>query len=225
MSRIYLVRHGQASFGSHDYDRLTPAGVAQCEQLARHWQTIGRHIDLVFSGTLRRQRESAEAFARAATRAGADPPIVRPIPGFEEYDHDALLAAHARQPASAAELEDRRDFHRRLAASLGAWTEGTLAGVETYAAFRDRCAGALVRLLAEIGRGRQAILFGSAGSLAAAMQPALGAGNAELMRLKLNFHNTGVSSLLFDGEAVTIECLNSIAHLEQPGFTQLITHR
>src|SRR5262245_30455291 len=127
MSRIYLVRHGQASFGSHDYDRLTPAGVAQCEQLARHWQAIGRNVELVFSGTLRRQRESAEAFARAATRPGADPPIVRPLPGFEEYDHDALLAAHARQPASAAEMEDRRDFHRRLAASLGAWTEGTLA--------------------------------------------------------------------------------------------------
>lgn len=225
MSRIYLVRHGQASFGSHDYDRLTPAGVRQCEQLARHWQAIGRNVDLVFSGTLRRQRESAEAFARAAARSSADAPIVRPIPGFEEYDHDALLAAHARRPASAAEQEDRRDFHRRLAASLGAWTEGTLAGVETYAAFRDRCAGALGRLLAEIGRGRQAILFGSAGSLAAAMQPALGVGDAELMRLKLNFHNTGVSSLLFDGETVTIECLNSIAHLEQPGFTQLITHR
>ena len=225
MSRIYLVRHGQASFGSHDYDRLTPAGVAQCEQLARHWQAIGRNVDLVFSGTLRRQRESAEAFARAAARAGAEAPIVRPLPGFEEYDHDALLAAHARQPATAAELEDRRDFQRRLAASLGAWTEGTLAGVETYAAFRVRCAGALARLLAEIGRGRQAILFGSAGSLAAAMQPALGVGDAELMRLKLNFHNTGVSSLLFDGATVTIECLNSIAHLEQPGFTQLITHR
>ena len=225
MSRLFLVRHGQASFGSHDYDRLTPAGVAQCEQLARHWRTIGRRVDLVFSGSLRRQRASAEAFARAAGEAGAAAPPVWPLAGFEEYDHDALMTAHARQPNASCSPEDRRDFHRRLSASLGAWTEGTLPGVESFAAFRDRCAGALSRLLAEIGRGRQAVLFGSAGSLAAAMQPALGVADRELMRLKLNFYNTGVSSLLFDGQAVTIESLNSVAHLEQPGFTTLITHR
>lgn len=225
MSRIYLVRHGQASFGSHDYDRLTPAGVTQCEQLARHWRVIGRQVDLVFSGSLRRQRESADAFARAAAEAGGTAAAVWPLAGFEEYDHDALLAAQARQPSTLPNGEERRDFHRRLSALLAAWTEGSLAGVETFAAFRDRCAGALSRLLAEIGRGRQAVLFGSAGSLAAAMQPALGIGDRELMRLKLNFYNTGVSSLLFDDRSVTIESLNSVAHLEQPGFTQLITHR
>ena len=43
---------------------------------------------------------------------------------------------------------------------------------------------------------------------AAAMQPAL-----------------GLSSLLFDGETVTIESLNAVSHLEQPAFTHLITHR
>ena len=42
--------------------------------------------------------------------------------------------------------------------------------------------------------------------------------------VKLTFFNTGVSSLLFDGETVTIESLNTVSHLEQPAFTQLITH-
>ena len=67
--------------------------------------------------------------------------------------------------------------------------------------------------------------LGSAGSLAAAMQPALGLADWDLLRLKLTFFNTGVSSLLFDGETVTIESLNTVSHLEQPAFTQLITHR
>jgi len=31
MSEIYFVRHGQASFGSEDYDRLSPLGVRQAQ--------------------------------------------------------------------------------------------------------------------------------------------------------------------------------------------------
>ena len=225
MSRVYLVRHGQAAFGTGDYDRLTDTGVAQCQQLARHWRTIGRGVDRVYSGTLRRQRESADAFVRAASEEGGPSLPVRLVPGLEEYDYRGLLAA---TPESRAPLEtgsDRRQFHDWLSAALRAWAAGELRGVEPYAAFRDRCATALATLLGDIGRGRNAVLFGSAGSLAAAMQPALGLGDWDLLRLNLTFFNSGVSSLLFDGETITIETMNTVSHLEQPAFTHLITHR
>jgi broad specificity phosphatase PhoE len=225
MSRIYLVRHGQAAFGTDDYDRLTEAGFAQCRQLARHWRAIGRHVDLVYSGTLRRQRESAEAFAQAVAEQGGAELIVRSLAGIEEYDHLALLAAHKVGGPEGEAALDRRAFHRRLSAALHAWTAGELVAAEPFRIFRDRCAAALATLLRETGRGRTAVLFGSAGSLAAAMQPALGLADWDLLRLKLTFFNTGVSSLLFDGETVTIESLNAVSHLEQPAFTQLMTHR
>lgn len=224
MSRIYLVRHGQATFGAADYDQLTATGVAQCAQLARHWRAIGRRVDRVYAGTLRRQRASAEVFVQALAGEGGDVLPVQTLPGIEEYDHRALLAAldgGRPQPES----QDRREFHRRLSRALYAWIDGGLAGVEDYAHFRDRCAAALTRLLAETGRGVDAVIFGSAGSLAAAMQPALGMADRALMRLKLTFYNSGVSCLLFDGETLTIESLNAVSHLEQPVFTHLITHR
>jgi broad specificity phosphatase PhoE len=225
MSRVYLVRHGQAAFGTDDYDRLTETGIAQCRQLARHWRAIGRRVDRVYSGTLRRQRESADAFVQAAAEQGGDLLPVQPLPGIEEYDHLSLLAAHPGIGALPEAVEDRRVFHGRLSAALKAWAAGELRDVETYPAFRDRCAAALATLLDDAGRGRNAVLFGSAGSLAAAMQPALGLADWDLLRLNLTFFNTGVSSLLFDGETVTIESLNTVSHLEQPAFTQLITHR
>ncbi len=223
MSRIYLVRHGQAPFGTDDYDRLTATGAAQCEQLARHWRAIGRRIDRVFSGTLRRQRDSAAAFARAFGPAGGAAPVPRELPGFEEYNHRALLDAF--EGSASQDSKDPREFHRRLSRALAAWTGGTLAGFEPYADFHERCAKGLSALLAATGRGRIAVLFGSAGSLAAAMQGALGVGDRDAVRLKLTFYNTGVSSLLWDGETITIETLNSVAHLEQPTFTRMITHR
>ena len=224
MSRIYLVRHGQATFGAGDYDQLTDTGVAQCVQLASHWRAIGRRVDRVYAGTLRRQRGSAEAFVQALAGEGGVALPVQALPGIEEYDHRALLAAHeggGPQP----EPQDRREFHRRLSQALYAWIDGDLSGIEDYARFRARSVAALAQLLAETGRGAQAVLFGSAGSLAAAMQPALGMPDRALMRLKLTFYNTGVSCLLFDGETLTIESLNAVSHLEQPAFAHLITHR
>ncbi len=223
MSRIYLVRHGQAAFGTDDYDRLTATGVAQCEQLARHWHAVGRDVDLLFAGTLRRQRDSAAVFANALRAAGGAVPDLRLLPGIEEYDHHALLAARAGRPRCVSR-GDRSAFHAELSQALQAWLAGELSGVEPFAAFRCRCAGALAALLQQTGRGRTAVLFASAGSLAAAMQPALGAGDRELMRIKLNFYNTGVSCLLFDGGTLTIESLNSIGHLELPGMASLVTY-
>jgi len=223
MSRIYLVRHGQAPFGMDDYDRLTATGVAQCEQLARHWRAIGRQVDCLFSGTLRRQRDSAAAFARvfgAADGAAFGP---RALPGFEEYNHRALLEAHDGGGLRGAST-DPREFHRRLTQALAAWTDGRL-DFEPYGEFRARCAAALGALLAATGRGRTAVLFASAGSIAAAIQDALGVGDRDAVRLKLTFYNTGVSCLLWDGEAITIESVNAVSHLENPSCTRMITHR
>ena len=224
MSRIYLVRHGQAPFGTEDYDRLTATGVTQCEQLARHWRVIGRKIDCLFSGTLRRQRDSAAAFARGFGDQGGAVLEPRALAGFEEYDHRALLDAHV-PGGSRPNSQDPRDFHRRLTGALMAWTDGSIAGFERYDAFRQRCATALAALLAATGRGRTAVLFASAGSLAAAMQGALGIGDRDAVRLKLTFYNTGVSCLLWDGETITIESLNAVSHLEHPAFLRMITHR
>lgn len=222
MSRIYLVRHGQASLQQGGAGGLTPAGVRQCEALARHWRAIGRHMDLVFAGTLPRQLESAAAFARASAGKEDAPAAVRHLPGIEEYDHVALIAAHA---GPAGIPRDARDLHGRLVPALQAWVEDRLEGVERFADFRARCSAALAGAIGITGRGRQAVLFASAGSLAAAMQSFLGVGDRDLLRLQLTFYNTGVSCLLSDGERVTIESVNTIGHLEQPGLLPLVTHR
>jgi len=47
MSEIFFVRHGQASFGSDDYDRLSPLGVRQAKILARYLAQTGKIFDAV----------------------------------------------------------------------------------------------------------------------------------------------------------------------------------
>jgi len=40
MNEIYFIRHGQASFGEENYDRLSDLGVKQAKHLARHLAKI-----------------------------------------------------------------------------------------------------------------------------------------------------------------------------------------
>ncbi|NWD90503.1 phosphoglycerate mutase family protein, partial [Pseudomonas sp. K5002] len=50
MGSIYLIRHGQASFGADDYDVLSPIGVQQAQVLGRHLAELGLGFDRCLSG-------------------------------------------------------------------------------------------------------------------------------------------------------------------------------
>src|SRR5688500_10988486 len=90
MTRLYLVRHGQASFGADHYDRLSSVGERQALLLGQHLRRIGFRADTWLSGTLERQRATLGAMlqgleAPASTGSHAS---------FNEYDHEAILGAY-----------------------------------------------------------------------------------------------------------------------------------
>jgi broad specificity phosphatase PhoE len=229
LSVLYLVRHGQAAFGEQDYDQLTALGVEQCQRLARHWAALGREVPQVFAGRLRRQQASAEAFAVTLGDVLGRPLPVEVIDGLEEYDHVALLRSYAARTRPDASVDDlngnRKAFHKFIEQALEAWAGGELPDFAPFGSFRGRCVAALEDLMRRLGRGQTAVVFGSAGSLAAAIQPIIGLGDLDLLRLKLNFHNTGITKLLFNEQSASIESVNVLSHLEQPGLAGLITHR
>ncbi|MBI3905277.1 MAG: histidine phosphatase family protein, partial [Pseudomonas fluorescens] len=61
MGSIYLIRHGQASFGADDYDVLSPTGIRQAEILGRHLAELGISFDRCLAGDLRRQQHTANS--------------------------------------------------------------------------------------------------------------------------------------------------------------------
>ncbi len=60
MSDIYMIRHGQASFSSENYDRLSTLGCLQSEILGESLSHMGIFFDAIYSGSLERQRHTAE---------------------------------------------------------------------------------------------------------------------------------------------------------------------
>ncbi len=59
MSVLYLVRHGQAGTREH-YDSLSDLGQTQARLLGQHFAEQGIKFDAVYSGSLARQRATAE---------------------------------------------------------------------------------------------------------------------------------------------------------------------
>ena len=60
MASLYLIRHGQASFGSDHYDQLSSLGQRQADISGRYFTDVGLHFAQAVSGDLSRQRETGE---------------------------------------------------------------------------------------------------------------------------------------------------------------------
>ena len=205
-AELWLVRHGQAAFASDDYDRLTDLGWQQARWLGEHLATMETGFDRVASGTLRRQRETAQAIAE---HTGNTPEIV---PGLEEYSAKALLENAGfkdRDPSLS-----RREHFQRLRGLLLDWSEGRAEGAETWDAFRARVMGAIGELTAK-GEGR-VLAAASGGSIAMGLTTILNLPADQMIEFNLQIRNTGITRLVFAGKRIYFNMFNAIPHLEHP---------
>ncbi|HPB83260.1 MAG TPA: phosphoglycerate mutase family protein, partial [Spirochaetota bacterium] len=85
MSDLLVIRHGQASFGKGNYDRLSETGEAQAVVAAEWLHGNGWRFDAVISGTLERQRRTAEIIRNVYAEKGAELPELEILPGFDEH--------------------------------------------------------------------------------------------------------------------------------------------
>ena len=100
MSVLYLIRHGQAGL-RHDYDTLSDLGRTQARLLGEHPAAQQVRLSAVYSGALKRQRETAREVLGAMEAAGIAAPPAQIDEHWNEFDLDAVYAAIA--PRLAAE--------------------------------------------------------------------------------------------------------------------------
>ena len=205
-TELWLVRHGQAAFGSGDYDRLTDLGWQQARWLGEHLAAMETGFDRIAAGTLRRQQETASALTE---NLGGG---VETVPGLEEYDGDALLRAIG---VTEGQKLGRREHFRVLRGAILDWSEDRLGDVpETWGAFRKRVLGA-VEALTSARRGR-VLAASSGGAIAMAITALLGMPPAQMVEMNLQARNTGISRLIFTGGRVYLNQFNAVPHLEHP---------
>ena len=90
MGTLALVRHGQASFGASEYDRLSDRGAEQARALGVRWTADPPAA--VYTGPMRRQQDTARIAREAARAAGREVPEAIELPGLAEMPAFELLA-------------------------------------------------------------------------------------------------------------------------------------
>lgn len=232
MSVLHLVRHGQASFGQDDYDRLSDLGLRQARLTGQHLRDLGLKLDAAYCGRLSRQVDTA----RAALAHLESPPPLRELPEFDEYDSGPIIKSLLpvlRQEVPELDavardmFRDRRSFQLIYEAAMLRWISGRHDELvpETWSAFLARIDRALSRVRAENGRGRAVVIFTSGGPIAAVARQALGLSDERALRLTWVIRNASLSSFFYDDQRLTLSLFNSTAHLELAGEPGLVTYR
>lgn len=234
MSNLYLVRHGQASFGSRDYDQLSPLGVTQSELLGRWLTASGLRPDRVMIGTMRRHRQTAEACIGAWLKDELSELTLIEDDAFNEFDHkEVMLRTHPEfaepgylEQFLAEQVDGRRAFQKVFAESVARWVEGKNDGdyTETWPGFRSRCFTGLVRA-AEAAPHGNIWVFTSGGPIAAITQHILGIPDSKVLDLNWSVLNASVSQYAHRKGKTRLTQFNSIAHLNFPGRADLLSYR
>lgn len=212
MSHLWLIRHGQASFGTANYDMLSELGARQARRLGEWLARHGHWPERVIHGTLTRQRETAEALAEGLAAAGAPPPPAFEVhPGLNEHDADAIMRGWLAAGNPHPEPGDRRAHFKALTAAVLDWQAGRLEGDETFAAFEARVADAV----GEAARGpRPVFLVSSGGPIGQAVRAALGAPAETQIRLQMQVKNASFTRLAGRPERLTLAGFNETPHLD-----------
>lgn len=224
MGTLYLVRHGQASFGADDYDQLSPLGQRQSERLGAWFAARGLRVDAVLTGTLRRHEQTWAALAEGA-RWGDAAPTPQRHAALDEYDSHALIRAVAPQPLTDARTpEGYRQHFRLLRDALAQWMAGVIdpEGMPSW----DRFAHGVRSVLEQVRRSQDGhvLIVSSGGPIATAAAQVLGAPAETAIELNMRLRNSALSEFTFNARHIRLLTWNTLPHLDDPACAEWVTY-
>ena len=225
MGTLYLVRHGQASFGEDDYDRLSPLGHRQAQRLGAYlrerFEREGVQIDAVLMGSLTRHRQTWEGMAQGA--GWTHTPAV--WPGLNEYDSEALIAAIHPEPLAKPNTPELYRHHFRLLRdALKAWMDGRTQprGMPSYADFVGGIEAALDHVRTQCPGN--ALIVSSGGPISTAVGRVLGTPAETTIELNLRIRNTALTEFAFTPKRHMLVTYNALPHLDSAEHQDWVTY-
>lgn len=229
--QIYLVRHGQASAGTDNYDRLSTLGIKQSKLLGEFWYENAFEIDYAFSGSLERQQHTA----RYALDTLPSSPDVKTIEALNEYDHVMVDDLFGGDIGASDELNLSFDQYLSI---MNRWRNASTEilekppGAMAFDTFSNQGWVAIQSAALEINKTHGAsptcVFFTSGGVIATILQKLLNLEFKATMDMIWQTQNTSITQLKFEfakGE-ISDACLvnyNTVPHLHLHHDKTLIT--
>lgn len=202
MSLIYLVRHGQASFGAASYDQLSSLGEKQAAHVGNHLSQLLDQTPYVISGTMQRHIQTAEhALAQQAQI------VVHQDDKWNEFHHQQVFARYDPrfdQPEllkqEVAKVSSPRAYLAQIfEAAIARWTSGTFDQDydETWLQFQARVGLALDELKKQLSesKAQSCVVFTSGGVISVAMGHVMGLSAQQIFALNWSIANTSITTL------------------------------
>lgn len=226
--RLILVRHGQASLGTDDYDRLSETGHRQAALTAERLAAEMTPETALWTGTLRRHRETSEPIvgeARGPLTTTAD---------LNEFSTYGLVRAALREaetlgisvPPREQLLDPARHLPDLLAwfpEVLTAWQERGMVDeqIGSWEGFRKRVLRPRSLWEDAAGSGRDIVVVSSAGVIAT-LAAALAERSLDWQReLAVRLYNASVTELAYRDSGWELTRCNCVEHLELDGLQTL----
>ena len=224
MSEIYFVRHGQASFGSSNYDQLSELGHEQARLLGEYFRERDMGFDHIITGDMVRHRETAEGIC---VGMGLGSQQFEVYPELNEFDFHSVLRAYITQfPEHALpEKPVAKDFFRRLKKGILLWSTGELEGElpETWASFEQRLQ-VFRQGIQRRHAGQRLLVVSSGGAIAMLIRQLLQAPESVMVELNLQTRNTALTHCRFNSHSMRLSSFNNVPHLDRLDRQSMITY-
>ncbi|GLS24705.1 histidine phosphatase family protein [Marinibactrum halimedae] len=228
MSNVLMVRHGQASFGAANYDKLSTLGHQQARWLGDYYRVQGLRFDHVFVGEQVRHRETAESLC-TAFEGTVEPFQVHA--GLNEFDFKAVIAAYQAKSANQQVLEGMtpREFFKLLRKAMLAWMSNELDPShhpdfqETWTDFTGRVLAA-AEVIGQAARNGRVLVVSSGGVMSTLMAHVLDCPNESIIDINLQVKNTAQITYQATSGGFKLTGFNATPHLESSERSEFITY-
>lgn len=222
MASIYLIRHGQASFGAENYDQLSLLGRRQAELTGEYFASVGTPFDAAYSGTLSRQRDTAEL--ALATQMESVPLSVDSrldeIRNEEQLEYLLPILAEERPDVRALideGLSSSKQYQKVIDAVFNYWVspECDVPQIQSWSEYSAGVRAMLNTIIEEQGGGRTTAVFTSGGTIATFVAAVLGLPGSATYQFYEPIFNCSVTQLFYSRDRVSLSYFNDCSFLRQ----------
>ena len=235
MASIYLIRHGQASFGSDNYDRLSELGRRQSRLTGEYLASTGVHFDAAYCGTLERQRHTGE-LALASQPRSVDlivDPRLDEVRNDEHLEHllpKVLATRPELQKIVDAGLGSSKRFQKVIEAVFNHWVspECDEPAIQSWEEYSRGVHSVLKDIVATQGAGRTTAVFTSGGTIAVLVAAVLGLPGTATYQFYEPVFNCSVTQLFYNADRISLSYFNDCSFLRQYSVQhgeQLVSYR
>ena len=223
MTTIYLVRHGQASFGKEDYDNLSEIGLKQAFLLGQYFKTLNLNFDKIFVGTLKRQIQTYKQIIKSY-----DTVIdYESTPLLNEYDVKSVLMGFVNgRSLTKDELHDKKTHFNLLRNAVTAWSENKVFNdiSETWNEFDVRAQKFLNIINKNKYKSKSILVVSSGGTISMILKQILSLPSSQFVNFHFQIFNSSLTKIIINEFGMSLSLFNSIAHLDHRKDSNLITY-